>query len=252
MKAYIDNNIIIDFEQNTLTKEMLLENVDSTIKMFFYSSAHLQEANEITGLDNEKTENLIKRFNSISNITDNNYLHHEIKTKKIYHLIQNPQTVYNDVTEISFAQTSMKSIVNTINEEQKQLFRDQLGINSKELNNYSAVEVVNHINSKKDLFGGMTMVELIEKAIELHPQNEDFGLHNKISGLFELLDMIGYWKDKYSPKSNYARLWDSSHTYYSSFCDYFISDDKKTRNKAKVAFYLYGINTKVISSKGLE
>ncbi len=75
-------------------------------------------------------------------------------------------------------------------------------------------------------------------------------MHNKFGGVFELLDLIGYWKDKYNEKSNYARLWDSNHAYFSSFCDYFISDDKRTRNKANVAFHIFDIKTQAISSKG--
>jgi hypothetical protein len=64
--------------------------------------------------------------------------------------------------------------------------------------------------------------------------------------------MFGYWKDKANEKSNYARLWDSSHAFFAAFCDYFISDDKRTRNKARVVYNIYEISTKVISSKGEE
>ncbi|EPR73393.1 hypothetical protein ADIWIN_1423 [Winogradskyella psychrotolerans RS-3] len=63
---------------------------------------------------------------------------------------------------------------------------------------------------------------------------------------------MAIWKDKHNSKSNYARLWDASHSFYSSYFDYFISDDKRTRNKAKVVFEIYGAKTKVISSKGTE
>ena len=100
------------------------------------------------------------------------------------------------------------------------------------------------------MFGGFSFVEIIEKAVEMHPDGKSFGIHNRFAGVFELLDMIGYWKDKYNSKSNYARLWDSNHAYYSSFCDYFISDNKKTRNKTNVVFYTYGVKTKILSSKG--
>jgi hypothetical protein len=93
---------------------------------------------------------------------------------------------------------------------------------------------------------------MIEKGVELHPDGKSFGANNRFAAVFEILDMIGYWKDKYNAKSNYARLWDSNHAYFSSFCNYFISDDKRTRNKAKVAFHIYNIKTNVISSTGRE
>lgn len=67
-----------------------------------------------------------------------------------------------------------------------------------------------------------------------------------IAGIFELLDLFGYWKDKYKPKSNYARAWDSIHVFYGAHCDLFISNDKNTRMKAKVVYDIYNIKTKII------
>ncbi|NCP61457.1 MAG: hypothetical protein GW839_14315 [Flavobacteriales bacterium] len=100
--------------------------------------------------------------------------------------------------------------------------------------------------------GGFSLVGMIEKAVELHPQGKEMGLHNRFAGIFEMLDMVGYWKDRFNEKSNYARLWDSSHSHFSSYCDYFICNDKRTRNKAKVVFEIYGIETKVLDSNGKE
>ena len=248
MTAYLDNNIIIDIEQENLSLEQISK-IISTDK-YFYSAAHLQEANEITGKNKDVLLN--KRFDTLSSITKNNYLYHELKTNQIVILKEKPRGVFKTITEIPFAQNSMKSLINMLSEEQKKTFRHELGISPIELNNYTPKQVIEQVNKETTIFGGYSIVTLIEKAIELHPDGESFGLHNKIAGVLELLDLIGYWKDKYNDKSNYARLWDSNHTYFSSFCDYFISDDKRTRNKAKVAFLLYGINTKVISSKGNE
>ena len=143
-------------------------------------------------------------------------------------------------------------MINLVSEEQKEAFRNFLNIDMVKINNYSPEEVINHINSKSDLIGGFTFLGLIENAIKLHPQGKEFGLNNRIGGVFELLDMIGYWKDKYNEKSNYARLWDSSHAFYSSNCNYFISNDKRTRNKSKVAFEIFGIETKILSSNGMK
>lgn len=96
-----------------------------------------------------------------------------------------------------------------------------------------------------------TITESID-VITLHPDGKSFGLHNRIVGIFELLDMFGYRTDQYTYKSNVARLWDSNHCYFASFCDDFISNDKRTRNKAKVVYNLWDIATKVMSSAGDE
>lgn len=67
--------------------------------------------------------------------------------------------------------------------------------------------------------------------------------------IFELLDLLGYWKDKETERSNQARLWDSQHAYFASYCDYFISNDKRTRYKAEVVYDIFNVDTKIISTK---
>jgi len=248
--AYLDNNVIIEIEQGNISTDTLINNIDKQISRIYYSAAHLQEAHEIRGTPIEIKERLNKRFQTISQITNDNYLFHELKTQIVHKQTEKPQTVYQTITDVSFAQDSMKNMVNNVDESQRSTFRSQLNIDITRLNNYSPEEVVKQINEKKELFDGFSLIELMDHAITLFPDNKDFGLHNKFGGVFELLDMIGYWKDKYTEKSNYARLWDSNHAYFSSFCDYFISDDKRTRNKANVTFHIFDKKTTALSSKG--
>ena len=76
MTAYLDNNILIDIEENSLSINDLLKNIDKNIKTIFYSASHLQEANEIKGDSIEIiNQRLSKRFDTISKITKNNYLY---------------------------------------------------------------------------------------------------------------------------------------------------------------------------------
>ncbi len=253
MTAYLDNNILIDIESGHYSLSDIMSQIDNNISKIFYSASHLQEANEITGSNSiERTNRLYKRFNTITKITNNNYLYHELPSNNVYELIEEPSVVFETINDVPFAQNAMKGMINLISEDHKVSFRNQLNMDLKKINNYSPKDVIHQINMKSDLLGGYSFLGLIEKAIELHPQGKEFGLHNRIAVIFEFLYMFGYWKDKYNEKSNYARLWDSSHTYFSSFCDYFISNDKRTRNKAKVVFEIYEIKTKIISSKGIN
>ncbi|MBD0833337.1 hypothetical protein [Aestuariibaculum sediminum] len=251
--AYLDNNIFVDIEQNSLSTIELMKNIDHNITDFFYSASHLHEANEITAKTNSELKiRLEKRFRTISSVTNNNYLFQELPSNKVYKLKEEPNVVFDTINDVPFAQNMMKRMVNTVSEVQRAEFRKQLNIDPMRINNYSPKEVIEQINSKRDLIGGFSLVGMIEKAIEFHPQGKEMGLHNRFAGIFEMLDMVGYWKDKYNEKSNYARLWDASHCHFSSYCDYFISNDKRTRNKAKVVFEIYRIETKVLDSKGNE
>ena len=249
----IIRNIFIDIEQNSLSTSDLLQNIDQDITDFFYSASHLHEANEITAETNLELKNrLEKRFKIISSVTNDNYLFQESKTNKAHKLKEIPSVVFNTINDVPFAQNMMKGMMNTVSEVQKAEFRKQLNIDPIRINNYSPKEVIEQINSKSDLMGGFSLVSMIEKAIEFHPQGKEMCLHNRFVGIFEMLDMFGYWKDKYNKKSNYARLWDASHSHFSSYCDYFICNDKRTRNKANVVFEIYEIETKVLDSKGNE
>jgi hypothetical protein len=253
MTAYLDNNIFIDIESGSYSLSDLLCKIDNEISKIYYSASHLQEAREITGSNSiELTKRLNGRFETITKITNNNYLYHELPSNKVYELIEKPSIVFETINNVPFGQNTIKEMVNLISEEQRCSFRTQLDIDLKKINNYSHIEVIQQINMKSDFLGGYSFLELIQRAIDLHPQGTEFGLHNRIAGIFEFLDLFGYWKDKYNEKSNYARLWDSSHTYFSSFCDYFISNDKRTRNKARVVFEIYKISTKIISSNGIN
>ena len=251
--AYLDNNILVDIEQNSLSIKNLLENVNQNLSDFFYSASHLQEANEMTAETKDELNNrLIKRFQTISSVTNNNYLFQELPSNKVHKLKEEPSVVYNTINDVPFARNMIKGMMSTVSEEQKAEFRKQLNIDPIRINNYSPKEVIEQINSKSDSMGGFSLVGMIEKAIEFHPQGKEMGLHNRFAGIFEMLDMIGYWEDKFNEKSNYARLWDSSHSHFSSYCDYFICNDKRTRNKAKVVFEIYGIKTVILDSNGKE
>jgi hypothetical protein len=199
-----------------------------------------------------RNERINKRLETIESIAESKYLYHELNDGKVYLLNEKPATVLDTIRDVPFANAMMKGLINMIGESEREKFRLQLGLDPQRLNNYDTNEIVEHLNTKLLAWGDLSLIDIVEKGIELHPQGKEFGLNNRFGGVFELLDMLGYWTDKYNDKSNYARLWDSNHAYFASCCDYFISDDKRTRNKAKVVYRIYGIDTVVVSSKGIK
>lgn len=253
MRAYLDNNIFVNLENGAIDLKELIDKIDPRIDKVFYSSAHMQEADEIKGTtEEERNERINRRINTIEKITQSNYLYQDLENN-VFYQIQNPEVVLNTIREVSFAKSAMKALANLITEEQRVLARNSIGLDTAKLNNYIPTEVIDHLNRKLVNWGqGHSFLEMVELGISFHPQGQTFGLSNRIAGIFELLDMFGYWKDKVNEKSNYARLWDSSHTFFAAFCDYFISDDKRARNKARVVYGIYDIGTKVVSSKGGE
>lgn len=251
MRIYLDSNIYIYLENGQLSITDIENIIDGNIGKIFFSPSHIQESLEIKGkTEEQRLEWINQRLNTIVEITNGNYLYENL-SNEVIESIESPFEILKTITEVPFAQNAMKSMVNLIREDQKNEVRKTLGIDPKELNNYKPGEVVEHLNNKlSESVPSLTFLDMIEQGISFHPNGATFGRSNRIAAIFEILDMLGYWKDTSNEKSNYARLWDSSHTFYASHCDYFITDDKRTRNKAKVVYNIYNIETKVVSSKG--
>jgi plasmid maintenance system killer protein len=135
--AYLDNNLFVDIEQNSLSVKNLLENIDQNLTDFFYSASHLQEANEMTAETNDElNKRLINRFQTITSVTNNNYLFQELPSNKVHKLKEKPNVVYNTINDVPFAKNMMKGMISTVSEEQKAEFRKQLKIDPKRMNNY--------------------------------------------------------------------------------------------------------------------
>jgi hypothetical protein len=249
MRIYPDTNIFVYLENESLTISKLEDIIGSKIDSVFYSASHIQEALEIKGYNEQHRQDRInKRLETIEKTTQGNYINENLKNE-VYELKESPFEVIQTITEVSFAQNAMKGLANLISEEQKMETRKLLDLDPKRMNNYKPEEVVEHLNKKLTETGqSYKFLDMIEIGISHHPDGKTFGVSNRIAAIFELLDMLGYWKDKYNEKSNYARLWDSSHSFYAAHFDYFITDDKRTVNKSKVVYNIYDVNTKVIST----
>lgn len=249
MKVYLDNNIFAYLESGKLNLEDIQKLVPEKINAIFYSSAHIHETIEINSPnEHQRQEWINNRLEIIKTVTKNNYLFENLNNE-VFYQFEDPFDVLETVSEVPFAKDMMKKMVNFITEEQKTQIRETLGLDSKELNNLSTKEIVKFLTKKIKEYGSeYSFLEFIEHSLSFHPESETMGLSNRIAAIFELLDIFGYWKDKFTEKSNYARTWDNSHTFYAAHCDIFISDDKRTRNKAKVVYEIYKVGTKVISS----
>jgi len=245
MTAYFDNNVLVYLEEEYFSLEEIINKVNPAIEKVYYSSAHVFEANQLT--DNQefdRVERIEKRLLLIDKITNGNYIYLEKPGNKVYFLTHPAREVFETINEVPFGDSAMKSLLNIISHEQKAQIREILGLESSKLNNYSPKEVVEHLNKNLNQWSsGLSMIGLLETGLKYHPDYKTFGLDNKIAGLFEILDILGYWTDKPTEKSNYARSMDASHTFYASHCDYFVSNDKKTRYKAKVAYSIYNVDT---------
>jgi hypothetical protein len=71
-----------------------------------------------------------------------------------------------------------------------------------------------------------------------------FDLHYQ--GYFSL-DILGVEKEPTKKLKTSNLLNDAHHSYYGAYCDLFVSDDLQLREKSKIIYKLFGINTRVLS-----
>lgn len=231
MKVYLDNNILIDIEDKKVNIDSFKSNKNQY--SYFYSYTHIQELMEYS----KDFDSLKKiRLKTIFDLTNYSYIFpdgHQISSK-----IEDPETVINIHNSFASLMNFTRQKVNSFNIDRDKLI-ELLGIDKKRINNYSPAEVIDYIDNlirSQLLIGFADLVDFSGTT-----------LRDRISTLFNLLDFVGFWKDEKKERSNLARMYDASHTYFASYCDLFVSNDKRARNKAKVAFLFNKVNTTVLS-----
>lgn len=253
MKAYLDNQIIVGIEQFKLSTSSIIEHVNSEIRSFPFSPVHIWEADAYEGnTPQDRKEFLEDRLIALQAISNHEYLYYDPRHKTVQRLERTPQEVMADIDSgKDLAKPAMKGLVNLLSEDVKSNLRKTLPITSRELNNLSASELIKqsaYILSHWGFTGSLK--DWIEHSVSFHPNGAEFGVYQRFPAIFELLDLMGYWKDEYKETSNYARHWDAQHAFFAGHCDYLVSDDRRMRKKAQVAYALYGFNTKIVDSKG--
>lgn len=237
MTVYLDNNIIVSIEDRGLDFNKIKKHLPVNVQ-FVYSYVHIQELLESkTDLDTLKE----KRINTLIKTTDYNYIFSNGATTEVTQ--NHPGNVINDIKRHSFIFNSFRHYASNFSVDRNK-FMVELGIDKNRINNYNAQEVIGHINShlkyNEEGFGFEFIVNLAGTS-----------RHDKINTIFNFLDVVGYWRDSQTDKSDLARMYDAGHTFFASGCDYFISEDKRARNKAKVAYEFCNIKTKVLSLEDL-
>lgn len=231
MKIYFDNNIFISIEDGEIDylsmKEKFIRDE------FVFSYAHIQELLEVM---NDRENIVSNRMRTITLLTDNQYVFPD--TYSLNFKIEEPQNVIKAYSNMPLLSTLLKiSAINfNINRE---CVIDFLEIDLKRINNYKPYELIDNLNEvmKRKLF--INVSDFINQAGN--------GFRDNVTTLFNYLDLIGFWKDEQTNKSNLARIYDASHTFFASACDIFVSNDRRARNKAKVVYSLYNVPTLVFS-----
>ncbi|WP_245568345.1 hypothetical protein [Ferrimonas futtsuensis] len=131
-------------------------------------------------------------------------------------------------------------------------YRESVGIGPKELNNIEPPKVIEkiwdavsvklpesaHINSLEDFF-----------QIRINPIYPDrpYHLHQKITGMYNMLNTLGYFPDSKVHKERrfIAAMSDNSHASMASFCNVLLSRDENFVRKVRAVYEYLAVPTEV-------
>lgn len=78
-----------------------------------------------------------------------------------------------------------------------------------------------------------------------------FPLHEAlVEKIFEFLEKIRFYSEK--SKDYISSLHDVTHAIYASYCDIFVTNDKRLKKKTEVIFTWLGVDTCVLNKKELK
>jgi len=232
MRVYLDNNILVSIEDKQIELNSLKDKFSGNIE-YVYSYAHISELLEANDISGQLTA---KRINTINSVTNNCYCYPDGEI--IEFKIEKPQFLIDTLRAHHELFSNLRNSVKTFNPDREKLITT-LKIDKKRINNYSTIEVIDQLNSLLKSETPVNFIEMVHLA--------GTSLHGKIYAVFNFLDFLGYWSDKKNTKSNVARYNDASHVFFASGCDCFVSNDLRARNKAKVAYELFDLKTKIYS-----
>lgn len=224
MLVYLDNNILIDYEDEK--KELpLVPEVN-----YVYSYTHIQELLEIKdNFDKRK----VKRLQTIKKLTSSKYVQHNDNMQlSLYE--GDPSEVFASVTSLLSKQHSLlinQATSHWMVDKYPKLLVGTLNIEKKVINNYSPE----------------MLIEKYGNIIIGHITSTRNSVQEGFQSCFNILDAIGFWKDKINKGSTMNRSFDANHAYFATLCNYFVTNDRNTRIKANVAYRLYGFKTKAVS-----
>lgn len=176
-----------------------------------------------------------KRLETIQNITNDHFIMND-DNNSLQRYIVAPETMltcYMNPINMKIMESQKMGYKSFPIDKNRDTIIKEMDIDIRRLNNYSASDIAKQ-------FGSLIHYYII---------NTSYTWQNVFSSFFNILDLIGFWRDKLTEKSNMARSYDADHAYHASICDYFVTNDKRTMNKANVVYQTYGYKTKAISYK---
>lgn len=195
MKAYLDNNVLVDIEEGRYKTEDFLTSPDIE---YYYSDAHMNELLEAKGNPKVLQEG---RLDLIAKLCGLNYICSGAITKPEFMLKDCRETYrLNDNPLRLFINRAVSESVESFD-----IIREKIGLDSKLFNNEEPAHVLQMIDERMQKQCKLGLLEYLYMT-------EAYG-RALYGTLLNIVDMANYWKDTQTKHSGVARLCDASHAY---------------------------------------
>lgn len=226
MNIYIDNNILIDYEEGKIVLPQ------TELWKYYYSYVHILELIE-SGRRFEDLKD--RRIMAIAELTDNKCCQNN-DSFKVELSAQDPHvflSVFQNNPVCTFLQERIReTALHWFDGKDPNTILKHYGIEKARINNYTPEELMDEYH------------EFIEYYV---CSSSDGMVMSAFQSFFNAMDLLGFWQDKLTNRSNLARSYDANHAYFASACDYFVTNDQRTRNKANVLYYYFRMKTRAVS-----
>ena len=252
-KVYLDFHIIVALLRNEYYKNKYLifsEMFKNKKILIPYSYTHIEEIINIPLTDiHEKQDEIDTFLKFLSKVSSNVYWVYTERDNKISDFIKHPKDTYNSVIITPITDIAVDMFLNIVIERIKKQYKEELKSFPLNFNITKPKEMVNEIDRiVKDMNKDFKFLKIIDECFEFYPLKIP-NLYYKSILMFEIIDLFGHFPENPPVKTGFGRSSDAQHTYYASSCDFFITDDKRTKYISEVVYDTYDIKTEIVTSE---
>lgn len=267
---YLDHNIIIDIKSKRKPAVAeAIENIDNKQYQILFGPAHIEEVAALKMHHGEDEGEIDVLLNLLAQTTNSKAIlpyerddTTQVKLTGVFISDEHPRITYNRVisgySKNHIAEDHQKAKIAN-----GEYFEKKTGITSRETNSIDIQKeldifkprlhqiIVDNYNPEFPIYSE----QLPKKPPACHEINFDhlgkfFHLHEMaVEKIFEFLESRRYFPDKST--QFLSGLHDTTHAIYAAYCDVFVTNDKKLKNKTAATYKWLGIKTLVINSDEL-
>lgn len=243
-RLYLDNNIFIDIENRDYSILDIMDSLNLENGKFMFSSSHFFEALEINHTDPiQRRKWIVKRCKTLEDICKYNYLY-TLENGEISWMMQTPFKILDHLEDDKLSET-LTPILSFLDKQLRKDFVENCGFDIRTHSNCAARDVFTELDKTLRNTQNQSIDKILTESKKFNDTFE-ITLSHKYAQYFEILDLMGFAKDKFTSKSNFARFQDSQHAFFASACDVFITSDKRTAAKTSAIFHKEGVKTLVL------